>query len=476
LYEGQVLPSRLASEMASKGSMMDTLKQGVAEFIGTFILVGVVVFTGNNTTAAAFTLAALVYFFQPISGGVFNPAVSLALSLRKGIKAGWMALLIVTLMQFVAGIIGAVTANHVQKDMSLVQHTTPNISDDHIQNWDPTVETFGKLIDCNDSAQVEKKWGKGSDGAPSPATVCQEHMDRYFAEEEAKLNGMKYIDPVVKALADKMDEATIQALGGQEKYAEALESKPVQANGELVSEATANLNRKERPFILVPDGLRRNPGYIGYGSAIYAESMGAFAITYGMLTLNEKQSEARRVGGALFVGFAYQGLAAAFQQISGAAFNPAIGVGTISAAAFEGYGMGGNRGALELSVRLETDSEEKEREDATSKWLDMQAKKAAEGNRRRLTKQYVRAFNDNGGRLKDGEQYYPWGGDQIWIYMLVPYVGAVLAWLLFSYLNPKQALNDDDVEEPSSRIMEKQETAGQGEEAEIASGERALSE
>ena len=64
------------------------MKKYVAEFIGTFFLVLVIVLVANNGTGALAplatggVLAAMAYTARHISGAHFNPAVSLALLLQ----------------------------------------------------------------------------------------------------------------------------------------------------------------------------------------------------------------------------------------------------------------------------------------------------------------------------------------------------------------------------------------------------------
>lgn len=48
----------------------------LAEFLGTLLLIGVISFVGTPLAIGA-ALAAAAYFFGPVSGGHFNPAVTL---------------------------------------------------------------------------------------------------------------------------------------------------------------------------------------------------------------------------------------------------------------------------------------------------------------------------------------------------------------------------------------------------------------
>ncbi len=54
----------------------------LAEFIGTFFLVLVVGLSGGNPLAIGGVLAALVFMWAHVSGGNFNPAISVGLSIR----------------------------------------------------------------------------------------------------------------------------------------------------------------------------------------------------------------------------------------------------------------------------------------------------------------------------------------------------------------------------------------------------------
>ena len=102
----------------------------LAEFVGTALLVSVVVGSGiaaaqlspddvglqllENSTATVFGLAVLILMFGPISGAHFNPAVSAAdwlLGRRAGTGITATTLGLYTVVQSVGGICGAVLAN-----------------------------------------------------------------------------------------------------------------------------------------------------------------------------------------------------------------------------------------------------------------------------------------------------------------------------------------------------------------------------
>tara|TARA_Y100000991_G_C21970287_1_gene349062 strand:+ start:1657 stop:1947 length:291 start_codon:yes stop_codon:yes gene_type:complete len=63
---------------------MDIMRY-LVEFIGTFIFLSVILITGQ-AIPIGLILAGMVYWGGAISGGAFNPAVSLALLIKKSIN------------------------------------------------------------------------------------------------------------------------------------------------------------------------------------------------------------------------------------------------------------------------------------------------------------------------------------------------------------------------------------------------------
>jgi glycerol uptake facilitator-like aquaporin len=112
-------------------------RQAAAEAIGTGLLLASVVGSGimaarlaggneaiallANTIATAAALAALILTFGPISGAHFNPAVTLALALRRGMP--WRAVPVYLLAQFAGAILGVWLA-HVMFALPLLQAST----------------------------------------------------------------------------------------------------------------------------------------------------------------------------------------------------------------------------------------------------------------------------------------------------------------------------------------------------------------
>jgi arsenate reductase len=105
-------------------------RRALAEFLGTGLLVAIVVGSGimaqrlspgdvglqllENSTASALGLAAIILVFGPVSGAHFNPVVSLAdfaLGRRSGTGADRLTVAVFIPAQFAGGIGGAVLAN-----------------------------------------------------------------------------------------------------------------------------------------------------------------------------------------------------------------------------------------------------------------------------------------------------------------------------------------------------------------------------
>jgi len=77
----------------------------LVEFLGTFILLTVIVATGNPWAIGS-TLAMLVYLGGPVSGGHFNPAVTAMMVFNRNIAFDNASAYVV--VQLVAGILAGV--------------------------------------------------------------------------------------------------------------------------------------------------------------------------------------------------------------------------------------------------------------------------------------------------------------------------------------------------------------------------------
>jgi len=78
---------------------MNTVGSYLVEFIGTLIFMYVIITTGS-AIPIGITLAAMIFFGGKISGGAFNPAVSVMLFLKKSIS--FSSFLIYLIVQFMA--------------------------------------------------------------------------------------------------------------------------------------------------------------------------------------------------------------------------------------------------------------------------------------------------------------------------------------------------------------------------------------
>ena len=133
------------------------LRQVVAEFLGTGFLVAAVVGSGimgerlaggnvaiallANTVATGAALVALILTFGPISGAHFNPAVTVADAIEKGVT--WTVAACYVLAQCLGAIGGAITV-HIMFQLpviSISQHARSGSA----QIFSEFVATFGLL-------------------------------------------------------------------------------------------------------------------------------------------------------------------------------------------------------------------------------------------------------------------------------------------------------------------------------------------
>jgi aquaporin Z len=84
----------------------------LVEFLGTFIFLSVIVATGNPWAIGA-TLAILAFLAGSISGGHFNPAVTIMTLYNRGIASENAVAYIVA--QIAAGILAVVVYNNLKK-------------------------------------------------------------------------------------------------------------------------------------------------------------------------------------------------------------------------------------------------------------------------------------------------------------------------------------------------------------------------
>lgn len=84
----------------------------IVEFLGTFIFLTVIVVTGNPWAIGA-TLAAVIYLGGPISGGDFNPAVTVMNLYRRAIGPETAGAYIVA--QVLAGLTAATVYAQMRK-------------------------------------------------------------------------------------------------------------------------------------------------------------------------------------------------------------------------------------------------------------------------------------------------------------------------------------------------------------------------
>ena len=135
----------------------NTLRSLVAELLGTAFLLAIVVGSGimgeslaggntaiallGNTIATGAGLVVLITVFGPISGAHFNPAVTLAMALRRELPVR-MALAYGA-VQIVGAVLGAWAA-HAMFDQPILQ-VSQKLRDGPAQAWSEFIATFGLL-------------------------------------------------------------------------------------------------------------------------------------------------------------------------------------------------------------------------------------------------------------------------------------------------------------------------------------------
>jgi len=136
---------------------MNAIRRAVAEFVGTALLLAVVVGSGimgerlsggnvaiallANSIATGGGLVALILVFGPISGAHFNPAVSLAMAASR--RHAWNDMLLYLLAQF-AGAVAGVWAAHAMFGEPILQVST-KLRPGGALMFSEVVATFGLL-------------------------------------------------------------------------------------------------------------------------------------------------------------------------------------------------------------------------------------------------------------------------------------------------------------------------------------------
>jgi glycerol uptake facilitator-like aquaporin len=138
-------------------ALFDPVRRLAAEALGTALLLAIVIGSGimgdslaggntaiallGNTIATGAGLVVLITVFGPISGAHFNPAVTLAMALRRELPAR-LALAYVAVQ--IAGAVLGVWAAHAMFDQPILQ-ISQKLRDGPAQAWSEFVATFGLL-------------------------------------------------------------------------------------------------------------------------------------------------------------------------------------------------------------------------------------------------------------------------------------------------------------------------------------------
>lgn len=84
----------------------------IVEFLGSFVFLSVIVATGNPWVIGA-TLAVLIYLGVDVSGGHYNPAVTLMTLYNKDITLSTAAMYVIA--QVAGGILAVITYNLLKR-------------------------------------------------------------------------------------------------------------------------------------------------------------------------------------------------------------------------------------------------------------------------------------------------------------------------------------------------------------------------
>ena len=91
---------------------MNNYNNLIAEFLGTLLLVLSILASGGNALFVGLTLAVIIFFAAKTSGGHVNPAVSLAMYLRKKMSMNDL------IGYIVAQLLGGVTSVYLFKALA----------------------------------------------------------------------------------------------------------------------------------------------------------------------------------------------------------------------------------------------------------------------------------------------------------------------------------------------------------------------
>ena len=133
------------SKFTEKSAFMSTAKKCAVEAVGTFFLCSSIALTHGEPLAPlaiGLSLAVMVFAFGHISGGHFNPAVTLAVFIRGGID--YLSALSYTVAQLVGAFLGAAIQKEIFK--AVVSEAQP--ATDIISFYPKSSAPFGTALIC----------------------------------------------------------------------------------------------------------------------------------------------------------------------------------------------------------------------------------------------------------------------------------------------------------------------------------------